>query len=63
MYIDRSPKPVVSSQFHFSTIPENSLAKKTQKGNQLKILGIPENEMILFLILGILGNSREQEHF
>ena len=63
VHIDRSPKPVVSSQFHFSTIPENSLVKKTEKGNQLKILGIPENEMILFLILGILGNSREQEHF
>ena len=25
--IDFSPKPVISSQFHFSTIPENSLVK------------------------------------
>ena len=31
--------------------------------NGLKFSGILENEMVSFLILGILANSREQEHF
>ena len=57
-----SPIPVVSSQFlsTFLTIVSKNIPKKERS---YKISGIPENEMILFLILGILQNSWELEHF